>query len=73
MSADIALIETTKPPVNDPFRRATYRVVKGNDRVKTAEDYIREHEIALLNLLIPKHRQQAVEIVRKTALDGVKS
>jgi len=50
------------------------RVVKAKDRVKSDEDYMHEHNIAMLKLLIrnPRYVKIAVEEVRKVALDGVK-
>lgn len=50
------------------------RVVKAKDRVKSDDDYMHEHNIAMLKLLVrnPRYRQIAVEEVRKVALDGVK-
>lgn len=49
------------------------RVVKAKDRVKSDDDYMHEHNIAMLKLLIrnPRYVKIAVEEVRKVALDGV--
>lgn len=53
----------------------THRVVKAKDRVKSDDDYMHEHNIAMLKLLIrnPRYVKIAVEEVRKVSLDGVKS
>jgi hypothetical protein len=36
---------------------------------KAPSDYVREHEIALLKLLIPKHIKVSVEVVQKIIIE----
>ena len=73
MSEEITLIDF-KTPGGNHYKRVITRVVKAKDRVKSDDDYMHEHNIAMLKLLIrnPRYVKIAVEEVRKVALDGVK-
>lgn len=53
--------------VHDIEQRVNIRVVKGNGSPKTADDYMRDHELGILSLLIRRHPERAREIIKKLA------
>ncbi len=62
----------TNPTTKIDFQRvpngiSVRGVVKAKDRVKTAEDYQREHEIALIKLLGLKHPDIVLQLAEGLA------
>lgn len=56
---------TFEVPTINGFPTRPVKVIKPADRPpKTADDYVREHEIALVKLLVPKYRDIVRDLVK---------
>lgn len=59
------MIERERDLTVKPIAFSSIKVIKKADRPqKTADDYVRDHEIALVKLLVPKYRDIVRDLVK---------